>query len=97
MIRQSGVEPTIIEYLKTPPTRERLVGLIKAMGTPVRALLRDKGTPFRELGLDEQKWSDDDLIDQMLSASHSHQPSDRRDAQGAAIVPPIGEGLGAAA
>ena len=67
MIRQSGVEPTIIEYLKTPPTRERLVDLIKAMGTPVRALLREKGTPFRELGLDDQKWSDDDLIDQMLA------------------------------
>ena len=66
MIRQSGVEPTIIEYLKTPPTRERLVELIKAMDIPVRALLREKGTPFHELGLDDPKWSDDELIDQML-------------------------------
>ena len=67
MIRQSGVEPTIIEYLKAPPTRERLVELIKAMDIPVRALLREKGTPFHELGLDDPKWSDDELIDQMLA------------------------------
>ena len=67
MIRQSGVKPTIIEYLKTPPTRERLVELIKAMDIPVRALLREKGTPFHELALDDPKWSDDELIDQMLA------------------------------
>ncbi|OKO75242.1 arsenate reductase (glutaredoxin) [Bradyrhizobium sp. AS23.2] len=67
MIRQSGVEPVVIEYLKTPPSRERLVELIKAMGIPVRALLREKGTPFRDLGLDDPKWSDDELIDQMLA------------------------------
>lgn len=67
MIRQSGVEPTVIEYLKTPPSREKLVELIKAMGIPVRALLREKGTPFRELGLDDPKWTDDELIDQMLA------------------------------
>jgi len=67
MIRQSGAEPTIIEYLKTPPTRERLVALIKAMDIPVRALLREKGTPFHELALDDPKWSDDELIDQMLA------------------------------
>ena len=67
MLRQSGVEPTIIEYLKTPPTRERLVELIKAMDIPVRALLREKGTPFHELALDDPKWSDDELIDQMLA------------------------------
>ena len=67
MIRQSGVEPTIIEYLKAPPTRERLVELIKAMDIPVRALLREKGTPFHELALDDPKWSDDELIDQMLA------------------------------
>ena len=67
MIRQSGVEPTIIEYLRTPPTRERLVELIKAMDIPVRALLREKGTPFHELALDDPKWSDDELIDQMLA------------------------------
>ncbi len=67
MIRQSGVEPTIIEYLKAPPSREKLVELIKDMGIPVRALLREKGTPLRELGLDDPKWTDDDLIDQMLA------------------------------
>ena len=51
MIRQSGVEPTVIEYLKTPPSRERLKELISAMGISARALLREKGTPYRELGL----------------------------------------------
>jgi len=67
MIRQSGVEPVVIEYLKTPPSREKLVELIAAMGISVRALLREKGTPFRDLGLDDPKWSDDELIDQMLA------------------------------
>src|ERR1044072_380546 len=67
MIRQSGVEPDVIEYLKTPPSREKLVELIAAMGISVRALLREKGTPFRDLGLDDPKWSDDELIDQMLA------------------------------
>lgn len=67
MIRQSGVEPTVIEYLKTPPSRERLVELIKAIGIPVRGLLREKGTPFHELRLDDPKWTDDELIDQMLA------------------------------
>lgn len=67
MIRQSGVEPIVIEYLKTPPSRERLVELIRAMGISARALLREKGTPYRELGLDDPKWSDDELIDQMLA------------------------------
>lgn len=67
MIRQSGVEPVVIEYLKTPPSRERLVELIKAMGISARALLREKGTPYHELGLDDAKWSDDELIDQMLA------------------------------
>ena len=67
MIRQSGVEPDVIEYLKTPPSREKLVELIAAMGMSVRALLREKGTPFRDLGLDDPKWSDGELIDQMLA------------------------------
>jgi arsenate reductase (glutaredoxin) len=67
MIRQSGEEPEVIEYLKTPPSRERLVELIKAMGIPVRALLREKGTPYAELGLADPKWSDDELIDFMLA------------------------------
>jgi arsenate reductase (glutaredoxin) len=66
MIRQSGEEPTVIEYLKTPPSREKLVELIAAMGIPVRALLREKGTPYKELGLDDPKWTDDDLLDFMV-------------------------------
>ena len=67
MIRQSGVEPEIIEYLKNPPDRARLVDLIKAMGIPVRALLREKGTPYVELGLADPKWSDEQLLDFMLA------------------------------
>lgn len=67
MIRQSGIEPVVIEYLKTPPSREKLVELIQAMGISTRALLREKGTPYRNLGLDDAKWSDDELIDQMLA------------------------------
>jgi arsenate reductase len=67
MIRQSGETPRIIEYLKTPPARARLIELIAAMGIPVRALLREKGTPYAELGLADPKWSDDELIDFMLA------------------------------
>ena len=67
MIRQSGQEPEIIEYLKNPPDRARLIELIKALGIPVRALLREKGTPYAELGLADPKWSDDQLIDFMLA------------------------------
>ena len=55
MIRQSGEEPVIIEYLKTPPTRERLVELIAAMGISTRALLREKGTPYADLGLGDSE------------------------------------------
>jgi arsenate reductase len=66
MIRQSGAEPVIIEYLKKPPSRERLIELIVAIGIPTRALLRQKGTPYAELGLGENKWSDNDLVDFML-------------------------------
>jgi arsenate reductase len=67
MIRASGEQPVVIEYLKTPPTRERLKELIAAMGIPVRALLREKGTPYAELGLGDTKWSDDQLLDFMLT------------------------------
>ena len=66
MIRASGEEPVVIEYLKSPPSRERLVGLIAAMGIPVRAVLRRKDTPFDALRLDDPKWTDDALIDLML-------------------------------
>ncbi len=67
MIRQSGEEPEVIEYLKTPPSRARLVELIAAMGIPVRALLREKGTPYAELGLADPKWTDDELLDFMMA------------------------------
>src|SRR5688572_10649369 len=67
MIRQSGEEPEIIEYLKTPPTRDRLVALIAAMGLAPRALVREKGTPYEALGLADPKWTDDELIDIMLA------------------------------
>jgi arsenate reductase len=67
MIRQSGEEPEVIEYLKNPPSRERLVELIQAMGISVRALLREKGTPYAELGLADPKWRDDQLLDFMLA------------------------------
>jgi arsenate reductase (glutaredoxin) len=67
MIRQSGAEPTVIEYLKTPPSRDKLKELVAAMGISVRALLREKGTPYKELRLDDPKWTDDQLLDQMLA------------------------------
>lgn len=67
MIRQSGEEPEVIEYLKTPPSRERLVELIAAMGIAPRDLLREKGTPYAELGLGDLKWSDDELTDLMIA------------------------------
>lgn len=67
MIRQSGEEPVVIEYLKTPPSREKLLELIAAMGIGVRGLLREKGTPYAELGFADPKWSDDQLIEQMLA------------------------------
>lgn len=66
MIRASGVEPTVIEYLKTPPTRAELVDLLRRMGVGPRDVLREKGTPYAELGLGDAKWSDDELIDFMM-------------------------------
>ena len=66
LIRNSGEEPTIIEYLKTPPDRDTLKALIAAVSVPVRAVLREKGTPYAELGLDDPKWNDEQLIDFML-------------------------------
>lgn len=67
MIRKSGEEPVVIEYLKTPPSRERLVELLRKMNMTPRALLREKGTPYAELGLADPKWSDDELIDFMMT------------------------------
>jgi arsenate reductase len=67
MIRQSGEEPEVIEYLKMPPSRERLVELIAAMALTPRELLREKGTRYAELGLGDPKWTDDELIDFMIA------------------------------
>ena len=66
-IRDAGIEPTIIEYLKTPPSRDKLVQLIAQMNVPVRDVLRRKGTPYDELQLDNPALSDDDLIDAMVA------------------------------
>ena len=67
MIRASGEEPVIVEYVQNPPTRERLLGLLAAMKLTPRELLREKGTPYAELGLSDQKWTDDELIDFMMA------------------------------
>lgn len=67
LIRNAGIEPRVIEYLKTPPARETLVALIGRMGVPVRAVLRERGTPYHELGLDDPALSDEQLIDAMLA------------------------------
>lgn len=66
MIRQSGEEPRVVEYLKSPPSREELAGLIRAMEIAPRALLRQKGTLYEELGLADPKWTNDELIKFML-------------------------------
>jgi arsenate reductase len=63
MIRATGTEPTIIEYLETPPTRDDLRDLVRRMGIPLRDVLRQKGTPYAELGLDDPALSDDALLD----------------------------------
>jgi arsenate reductase (glutaredoxin) len=67
LIRNSGVEPEVVEYLKTPLSRDRLADLIRRMGVPVRDVLREKGTPYAELGLDDASLSDDRLLDAMIA------------------------------
>ncbi|EHK5437889.1 glutaredoxin-dependent arsenate reductase [Aeromonas hydrophila] len=67
LIRNSGVEPTVIHYLETPPSRATLLALIAAMGMPVRDLLRQNVPPYEALGLAETKFSDDELVDAMLA------------------------------
>ncbi|HHQ4473673.1 glutaredoxin-dependent arsenate reductase [Aeromonas sp. S41-2] len=67
LIRNSGVEPTVIHYLETPPSRETLLALIAAMGMPVRNLLRQNVPPYEALGLAENQFSDDELVDAMLA------------------------------
>ena len=67
LIRNAGVEPTVIHYLETPPSRATLVALIAAIDMPVRDLLRKNVPPFEELGLAEERFSDDELVDAMLA------------------------------
>jgi arsenate reductase len=67
LIRNAGVEPTVIEYVKNPPDRATLKSLISRMGIHARDLLREKGTPYAELGLAASHWTDDELVDHMLS------------------------------
>lgn len=63
IIRHAGIEPQIVEYLKTPPSKEQVRQLLAEMQMPVRELLREKGTPHQELGLADPKWSDEQLLD----------------------------------
>lgn len=63
LIRHAGIEPRVVEYLKTPPSRQELRELLAQMDMPVRALLREKGTPYAELGLADPKWTDEQLLD----------------------------------
>ncbi|MBM6595393.1 arsenate reductase (glutaredoxin) [Microvirga pudoricolor] len=67
MIRNTGIEPHVIEYLQTPPTRLLLRQLIERMGVPVRDVIREKGTPYKELGLDNPSLTDDQLFDAMMA------------------------------
>ena len=67
MIRNTGVEPSVVLYLQNPPDRATLLELVRASGLAPREILRKKGTPYEELGLDDPKWSDDQLIDFMLA------------------------------
>jgi len=67
MIRNAGIEPHVIEYLKTPPSRALLVQLIQRAGLTPRGLLREKGTPYAELGLDDPALSDEQILDAMLA------------------------------
>ena len=67
MIRNAGIEPHVVEYRKTPPNRKMLVSLIERMGISPRELLREKGTPFHELGLNDPAKTDDELIDAMMA------------------------------
>ena len=67
LLRHAGIEPAVVEYLKTPPSKDELKRLIASMGIPVRALLREKGTPYAELRLGDPGWTDDELLEFMLS------------------------------
>lgn len=63
LIRHAGIEPEVVEYVKTPPSKAELRALLAAMGMTVREILRERGTPYAELGLGDPKWSDEQLLD----------------------------------
>lgn len=67
LLRHAGLEPRIVEYLKTPPSKDELRALAQAAGLTVRGLLRERGTPYAELGLGDPKWSDDELLEAMVA------------------------------
>jgi arsenate reductase (glutaredoxin) len=67
LIRDAGVEPRIVDYLKTPPSRSELESLLRRMGVPVRSVLREKGTPYAELGLDDPGLPENALLDAMMA------------------------------
>ena len=67
LLREQGLEPQVVEYLKTPPSRPQLEGLIAKMGVPVRDILRQRGTPFDELGLENSALTDSQLIDAIMA------------------------------
>ena len=77
LIRNAGIEPRVIEYLKTPPDRATLRNLLQRMAMTPRQLLREKGTPYAELGLAAAHWSDEQLLDQMLAHLGDHHPQHR--------------------
>ena len=66
LIREQGIEPEVVEYLKAPPDRATLLDVIRRIGLPVRDVMRRKGSPYEELGLDDPKWTDAQLVDFML-------------------------------
>ncbi len=89
MIRDAGVEPQVIEYLKTPPSRAELVGLLGRMGIGPRALLRRRGTPYDELGLDDAGKSDDALIDAIVAHPVLMERPVVASAKGAVLCRPV--------
>jgi arsenate reductase len=88
LIRHAGIEPTVVEYLKTPPGKDRLRELVAATGQPARALLREKGTPYAELGLADPKWTDEQLLDFVVQHPIPDEPSARRHAARAKLCRP---------
>ena len=90
LIRNAGIEPHIIEYLKCPPSRALLKSLIARMGVSVGDIVRVKGTPYLDLGLDDPAVTDDQLLDAMLAHPDPHQSANRGDASRREAVPAFG-------